>query len=209
MPLAPDDARRHLVTPDTSVYAAADVMSDLLDLAARTLLMGGRLVYLLPVARKTYSDEVVPAHPCLAVVANSEEQLTSHYSRRLVTMEKVREYDPRDEAEYAAARAAWAVTSADALSKLLQCIQEANRAQAAASAGAAAVRRGAGAGGPMGKGRIRSRLFKVDRFCGTPSGVICLRHNNQVGDLAIDQRRVGNAPFDRLDVGDMMKRMGI
>lgn len=64
-------------------------MRDLLDMAARTLLVGGRLAYLLPTT-VGYSDDELPVHPCLAVVSNSEQPLSRLFSRRLVTMQKVR-----------------------------------------------------------------------------------------------------------------------
>ena len=40
------------------------------------------------------------AHPMLAMLENSEQPLTTRYSRRLITMEKVAMFDP--EAEQAA-----------------------------------------------------------------------------------------------------------
>ena len=35
----------------------------------------------------------IPLHPCLRVVANSEDKLTLLLSRRLITMEKIAEYE--------------------------------------------------------------------------------------------------------------------
>uniref|UniRef100_A0A7S3PME6 tRNA (guanine(10)-N(2))-methyltransferase n=1 Tax=Aplanochytrium stocchinoi TaxID=215587 RepID=A0A7S3PME6_9STRA len=79
--------------PQTQVYESYDLMPDLVDNAARLLVQGGRLVYLLPVATETYTDDVLPKHPCMKVVANSEDFLTMKISRRLVTMEKILSYD--------------------------------------------------------------------------------------------------------------------
>ena len=39
----------------------------------------------------SYSDEFLPSHPCLRLVANSEQGLSRHVSRRLITMEKIKE----------------------------------------------------------------------------------------------------------------------
>ena len=35
----------------------------------------------------------IPLHPCLRIVANSEDKLTLLLSRRLITMEKIAEYE--------------------------------------------------------------------------------------------------------------------
>ena len=40
-----------------------------------------------------YSDSQVPTHPCLKLVANSEQGLTRSIGRRLITMEKVSELE--------------------------------------------------------------------------------------------------------------------
>uniref|UniRef100_A0AAV1V9S0 tRNA (guanine(10)-N(2))-methyltransferase n=1 Tax=Peronospora matthiolae TaxID=2874970 RepID=A0AAV1V9S0_9STRA len=71
----------------TQPYAAKDVMKDLLEFSAQTLREGGRLVYLLPTTYE-YTDDDLPRHSLLQVVANSEQKLTKKYARRLVTMVK-------------------------------------------------------------------------------------------------------------------------
>ena len=43
----------------------------------------------------SYSDEFLPSHPCLRLVANSEQGLSRHVSRRLITMEKIKEHAVR------------------------------------------------------------------------------------------------------------------
>ena len=73
-------------------------MRDLLELGARSLLPGGRLVYLIPVDVASYDPAQLPAHRCLRLVANSEQKLGVSLSRRLITMEKV---DPYCAADYA------------------------------------------------------------------------------------------------------------
>ncbi len=69
--------------------SAGECLRDLLDVSARLLRVGGRLVYFLPAAPEVYREEEVPRHPALRLVANSEQVLTARYSRRLITLEKV------------------------------------------------------------------------------------------------------------------------
>lgn len=40
----------------------------------------------------SYSEALIPSHPCLRLVANSEQCLSRNVSRRLITMEKVKEH---------------------------------------------------------------------------------------------------------------------
>jgi hypothetical protein len=74
-------------------YTVEDVTNDLLMFAARHLTMGGRLVFLFPTTCE-YKDSDLTQHPCLRVVANSEQHLQSMFRRRLITMQKIREFDP-------------------------------------------------------------------------------------------------------------------
>ena len=48
----------------------------------------------------SYSDEFLPSHPCLRLVANSEQGLSRHVSRRLITMEKIKEHAVRDPSKF-------------------------------------------------------------------------------------------------------------
>ncbi|KAK3579848.1 hypothetical protein CHS0354_015263 [Potamilus streckersoni] len=73
-------------------YHLSDIFLDLLDFSAKHLQMHGRLVYWLPVDRLDYKEENLPSHPCLQLIANCEQVLNSKVSRRLITMEKVREF---------------------------------------------------------------------------------------------------------------------
>ncbi|MBN3305748.1 TRM11 methyltransferase, partial [Amia calva] len=52
-----------------------------------------RLVYWLPVYRPEYKEEIIPQHPCLKLISNCEQTLSSHTSRRLITMEKLKEFE--------------------------------------------------------------------------------------------------------------------
>uniref|UniRef100_A0A8C5MH21 tRNA (guanine(10)-N(2))-methyltransferase TRMT11 n=1 Tax=Leptobrachium leishanense TaxID=445787 RepID=A0A8C5MH21_9ANUR len=78
-------------------YHLSDIFSDLLNFAAEFLNTGGRLVYWLPVYRPEYTEEVIPQHPCLKLISNCEQTLSSHTSRRMITMEKVKEFEGEDQ----------------------------------------------------------------------------------------------------------------
>ncbi|XP_077018943.1 tRNA (guanine(10)-N(2))-methyltransferase TRMT11 isoform X5 [Tamandua tetradactyla] len=78
-------------------YHLSDMFFDLLNFAAETLVLGGRLVYWLPVYTPEYTEEMVPRHPCLELISNCEQKLSSHTSRRLITMEKVKTFENRDQ----------------------------------------------------------------------------------------------------------------
>ncbi|XP_070305951.1 tRNA (guanine(10)-N(2))-methyltransferase homolog isoform X3 [Odocoileus virginianus] len=78
-------------------YHLSDMFFDLLNFSAETLVLGGRLVYWLPVYTPEYTEEMVPWHPCLRLISNCEQKLSSHTSRRLITMEKVKEFENRDQ----------------------------------------------------------------------------------------------------------------
>ena len=82
-----------------------DVLVDLLDLAAKSLKRGGRLVYLLPTPYD-FVDADLPRHPCLEPCANSEQPLTMKMGRRLITMEKRQEYIVANADAYRTAAAA-------------------------------------------------------------------------------------------------------
>lgn len=82
--------------PVSQAYHLSDIFTDLLNLSANHLVIGGRLVYWLPVYRPEYSEEIVPFHPCLQLISNCEQILSSHTSRRLITMEKVKEPEELD-----------------------------------------------------------------------------------------------------------------
>jgi len=79
--------------PPTQVYDVEDVIHDLLDLSAQLLRLGGRLVYWLPTTTDFRNDEL-PAHPCFRQVSVGEQLVRSHFSRRLITMEKVLDFTP-------------------------------------------------------------------------------------------------------------------
>ncbi|KAJ9141460.1 hypothetical protein P3X46_031997 [Hevea brasiliensis] len=88
----PDDKRTDHI-PSTAPYSLAECMHDLLDLAARMLVMGGRLVCFYPVLREDDTIQIqFPEHQCFKLVASSEQILSSRYSRVLLTMVKISPY---------------------------------------------------------------------------------------------------------------------
>ncbi|XP_033263634.1 tRNA (guanine(10)-N2)-methyltransferase homolog isoform X2 [Orcinus orca] len=83
--------------PVSLSYHLSDMFFDLLNFAAETLVLGGRLVYWLPVYTPEYTEEMVPWHPCLKLISNCEQKLSGRTSRRLITMEKVKGFENRDQ----------------------------------------------------------------------------------------------------------------
>lgn len=90
--IVPDDKRTGHI-PSTAAYSLVECVHDLLDLAARMLVMGGRLVFFYPVLREDdNADTHFPEHPCFNLIASSEQILSSRYSRVLLTMVKYCQY---------------------------------------------------------------------------------------------------------------------
>lgn len=95
---------RHDHIAQTKPYAVADVMADLLDMAARTLVMTGRLVYVIPSFSTDFSiEDDLPQHPCLELTHCCYQPFTSELGRRVVTMKKIGVYDETRQNEYLAA----------------------------------------------------------------------------------------------------------
>ncbi|KAG0257745.1 hypothetical protein BG011_003771 [Mortierella polycephala] len=78
--------------PPTKPYEMSEVVADLLMFAVKNLVRGGRLVYWLPTVTEDYAIDDLPTHPCMELVANCE-QAFGQWSRRLITMEKVADWD--------------------------------------------------------------------------------------------------------------------
>ncbi|PHU05016.1 hypothetical protein BC332_25838 [Capsicum chinense] len=88
----PDDKRTGHIS-STAPYSLVECVHDLLDLAAKMLVLGGRLVYFYPVVREDESiDTTFPEHPFFKLVATSEQMLSYRYSRVLLTMVKIGPY---------------------------------------------------------------------------------------------------------------------
>ncbi|PKI45988.1 hypothetical protein CRG98_033628, partial [Punica granatum] len=95
-PYTVSDHQRNDHIPSTAPYSLVECVHDLFDLAARMLVMRGRLVFFYPVALEDDSmgimDNVFPEHPCFELIASSEQILSSRYSRVLLTMVKTSPY---------------------------------------------------------------------------------------------------------------------
>ena len=87
------DEHRHDHIPQTKPYSVSDVMSDLLDMAARSLVMGGRLVYVIPSFADFDPRTDLPRHECLELAHSCYQPLSLELGRRIVAMKKVVEYD--------------------------------------------------------------------------------------------------------------------
>lgn len=77
----------------TVPYSVPEVMTDLLDFAARNLVMGGFLVYWFPTTSDFKPDDI-PVHPCLIMTSISTQPIALKWKRHLITMKKINEYDP-------------------------------------------------------------------------------------------------------------------
>lgn len=92
-PYTVPEEKRFNHIPSTAAYSLAECMSDLLELAARMLVMGGRLVFFFPVLREdTVTVAQFPEHPCFTLIASCEQILSLRYSRYLLTMVKTGHY---------------------------------------------------------------------------------------------------------------------
>jgi tRNA (guanine10-N2)-methyltransferase len=83
----------------TKPYPVQDVMADLLDMAARTLVRRGRLVYIIPSFSDFDAESDLPRHDCLTTVHICYQPLSMELGRHMVAMEKTADYnvDQRDE----------------------------------------------------------------------------------------------------------------
>lgn len=91
-----DDGR--LRYPSKINYNIDELLKDLLDLAARHLQCGGRLVYFLPTIKSEIAfDHYIPSHPCLKLISFCEQSLTSYNYRLMIVMEKHREAELGDQ----------------------------------------------------------------------------------------------------------------
>ncbi|CAJ1969576.1 unnamed protein product [Cylindrotheca closterium] len=87
------EEHRHDHIAQTKPYPVSDVMSDLLDVAARTLVMSGRLVYVIPSFHEFDPHTDLPRHECLKLVHSCYQPLQAELGRRIVVMKKIKDYD--------------------------------------------------------------------------------------------------------------------
>jgi len=97
------DEHRHDHIAQTRVYEVSDVMADLLDVAARTLVLDGWLVYIIPSFSDFDSASDLPTHPCLNLTHTCYQPLGEKLGRRVVAMNKTAEYDESRRDEYTSA----------------------------------------------------------------------------------------------------------
>lgn len=96
------EEHRHDHIAQTKPYAVSDVMADLLDMASRTLVPGGRLVYVIPSFSDFNVETDLPQHECLRLVHVCYQPFTMDLGRRIVAMKKVAEYDESRRDKYMA-----------------------------------------------------------------------------------------------------------
>uniref|UniRef100_A0A0K0FAG8 tRNA (guanine(10)-N2)-methyltransferase homolog (inferred by orthology to a human protein) n=1 Tax=Strongyloides venezuelensis TaxID=75913 RepID=A0A0K0FAG8_STRVS len=76
--------------PEKTKYDIKTMYLDILNMAARNLVINGRLGFWFPVFPAEYTIDVIPNHPCLKLVSNCEQPLGLKYSRRLLVYEKIK-----------------------------------------------------------------------------------------------------------------------
>jgi tRNA (guanine10-N2)-methyltransferase len=96
------EENRHTHIAQTKPYAVSDVMADLLDVAARTLVMGGRVVYIIPSFTDFNPQDDLPRHECLTLDHCCYQPLSADLGRRMVAMKKIAPYDPEKRDHYLA-----------------------------------------------------------------------------------------------------------
>ena len=75
--------------PQKIDYGLGDIFVDLMAFANLHMPVKGRLAFWMPVNREFYSEDMLPSHPCFRLVANCEQILSSHSSRRCLVFQKV------------------------------------------------------------------------------------------------------------------------
>jgi tRNA (guanine10-N2)-methyltransferase len=98
LPVSEENRHDHIA--QTKAYAVSDVMADLLDMAARTLTLGGRLVYIIPSYTDFEPESDLPRHACLEMIHSCYQPFNNELGRRIVAMKKTAEYDENKSAEY-------------------------------------------------------------------------------------------------------------
>ncbi|KHJ95105.1 hypothetical protein OESDEN_04949 [Oesophagostomum dentatum] len=95
-------AERQCHFPEKQPYSLEKTFTDLCDLAASVLLVGGKLSFWFPVILESYSEDCLPYHPALKLLANCEQRLSLKTSRRLLMYQKIREPASGEKAWYPA-----------------------------------------------------------------------------------------------------------
>ena len=117
------EEERHDHIAQTMPYSVSDVMADLLDVAARTLRIEGRLVYVIPSFSEFDPQSDLPQHECLELIHWCYQPLSTELGRRIVVMRKALEYVPSKRDEYI--RATWKLPgAADKVSNIRERLLE-------------------------------------------------------------------------------------
>jgi tRNA (guanine10-N2)-methyltransferase len=121
------EENRHDHIAQTKAYAVSDVMSDLLDVAASTLKVGGRLVYIIPSFRDFDEDRDLPRHDCLELIHTCYQPFSSELGRRIVAMTKIADYQISKRDDYRSTIWKFGAESAEKCANLREKIMEAAR----------------------------------------------------------------------------------
>jgi tRNA (guanine10-N2)-methyltransferase len=119
------EENRHDHIAQTKAYAVSDVMSDLLDVAARTIKVGGRLVYIIPSFRDFDEDRDLPRHDCLELVHTCYQPFSTELGRRIVAMVKIADYDMSKREDYRSTIWKFGEESAEKCANIREKIMEA------------------------------------------------------------------------------------
>ena len=88
------EEHRHDHIAQTKPYCVSDVMADLLDVAAKSLVLGGKLVYIIPSMASNFDPtNDLPQHECLQIKYLCYQPLQKELGRRVVCMEKIKDYE--------------------------------------------------------------------------------------------------------------------
>lgn len=96
--VVPDELRSNHIPP-TQVYDVEEVMLDLLHTAAKYLVVGGKLVYLIPTTYD-FTENDLPKHPCLRLVQLCQQELSSRHGRHCVVVKKFEELTKESDIEF-------------------------------------------------------------------------------------------------------------
>lgn len=119
------------------------------------------MVFWMPSNPELYSEQELPTHPMLQLLENSEQILTGRYSRRLITMVKMRPYDEAVSADWRKQREGYVM----ALERLSELVYAGTKEEAAAIAAAATA---AGDGGGSEAGEQQQQQQQVIMLSGIP-----------------------------------------
>ncbi len=119
------EENRHDHIAQTKAYAVSDVMTDLLDVAASTLKVGGRLVYIIPSFQDFDEERDLPRHDCLELIHTCYQPFSLELGRRIVAMKKIADYDFSKKEEYRSTIWKYGEASAEKCANLREKIMEA------------------------------------------------------------------------------------